>query len=280
MIQCVFKRRRLLNGEMSEWLKEPVLKTGGAQVPVGSNPTLSANFSKVNPDLRKYPSGRRGSPAKGVGWIKPARGFKSLLPRHEKSWNRNGSRTFSFWLPQLFPQSAGSTQNLLDILLGLVCGLLPTFLSDMRVNIHGSGDGRVPQSLLQGLVAFVVFQGGSSIKMPQIMKTSVVKSDTANNLFEMLIDGYMGEMPSRFVRKDKIVRIFPVRSNQQLHLNLQTFLLLKDCHNRGSDCDCTGLRGFRRNKLVKCTRILIALLELLVDIDGILLKVYAAPRQP
>ena len=44
MIQCVFKRRRLLNGEMSEWLKEPVLKTGGAQVPVGSNPTHSAKF--------------------------------------------------------------------------------------------------------------------------------------------------------------------------------------------------------------------------------------------
>ena len=35
-------------------------------------------------DLRKYPRGRRGSPAKGVGWIKPARGFKSLLPRQEK----------------------------------------------------------------------------------------------------------------------------------------------------------------------------------------------------
>ena len=34
-------------------------------------------------DLRKYPRGRRGSPAKGVGWIKPARGFKSLLPRHK-----------------------------------------------------------------------------------------------------------------------------------------------------------------------------------------------------
>lgn len=27
---------------MSEWLKEPVLKTGEAQVSVGSNPTLSA----------------------------------------------------------------------------------------------------------------------------------------------------------------------------------------------------------------------------------------------
>ena len=36
-------------------------------------------------DLRKYPRGRRGSPAKGVGWIKPARGFKSLLPRQPRN---------------------------------------------------------------------------------------------------------------------------------------------------------------------------------------------------
>ena len=64
---------------MSERLKEPVLKTGEAKVSVGSNPTLSA---KLYMDLQKYPRGRRGSPAKGVGWIKPARGFKSLLLRH------------------------------------------------------------------------------------------------------------------------------------------------------------------------------------------------------
>ena len=44
--------------------------------------------------LRKYPRGRRGSPAKGVGWIKPARGFKSLLPRHEKVCNLNDYRLF------------------------------------------------------------------------------------------------------------------------------------------------------------------------------------------
>ena len=70
-------------GEMSERLKEPVLKTGEAQVSVGSNPTLSA---KLHMDLQKYPRGRRGSPAKGVGWIKPARGFKSLLLRQVKSY--------------------------------------------------------------------------------------------------------------------------------------------------------------------------------------------------
>ena len=40
-------------GEMSERLKEPVLKTGEAQVSVGSNPTLSAKQVSVgsNPTL-------------------------------------------------------------------------------------------------------------------------------------------------------------------------------------------------------------------------------------
>ena len=51
------------DGEMSERLKEPVLKTGDVKASVGSNPTLSASFIT---GLRKYPSGRRGSPAKGV----------------------------------------------------------------------------------------------------------------------------------------------------------------------------------------------------------------------
>ena len=36
-----------LYGEMSERLKEPVLKTGDAQASVGSNPTLSANFISI-----------------------------------------------------------------------------------------------------------------------------------------------------------------------------------------------------------------------------------------
>ena len=53
----------LLHGEMAEWSKAPVLKTGDVKASVGSNPTLSASFIT---GLRKYPSGRRGSPAKGV----------------------------------------------------------------------------------------------------------------------------------------------------------------------------------------------------------------------
>ena len=36
------------DGEMSERLKEPVLKTGDAQASVGSNPTLSATLLCVS----------------------------------------------------------------------------------------------------------------------------------------------------------------------------------------------------------------------------------------
>ena len=62
---------------MSERFKEPVLKTGDVQASVGSNPTLSANFSVTenrieHSTMRKYPRGRRGSPAKGVGCVKSA----------------------------------------------------------------------------------------------------------------------------------------------------------------------------------------------------------------
>ena len=66
IILKVFGQRAAFYGEMSERLKEPVLKTGDAKASVGSNPTLSAI---LNIDLQKYPRGRRGSPAKGVGCL-------------------------------------------------------------------------------------------------------------------------------------------------------------------------------------------------------------------
>ena len=49
---------------MSEWFKEPVLKTGDPKGPWVRIP-LSPPYL-FEPDLEKYPSGRRGSPAKGV----------------------------------------------------------------------------------------------------------------------------------------------------------------------------------------------------------------------
>ena len=57
---------------MAEWSKAPVLKTGDVKASVGSNPTLSAKKIQTVGYTQKYPSGRRGSPAKGVGCVKSA----------------------------------------------------------------------------------------------------------------------------------------------------------------------------------------------------------------
>ncbi len=40
--------------------------------------------------MQKYPRGRRGSPAKGVGCLKTPRGFKSLLLRQETDLHHGG----------------------------------------------------------------------------------------------------------------------------------------------------------------------------------------------
>ena len=45
------------NGEMSERLKEPVLKTGDVKASVGSNPTLSATISLRPAEVPKRPKG-------------------------------------------------------------------------------------------------------------------------------------------------------------------------------------------------------------------------------
>ena len=87
-----------LSGEMAERLKAPVLKTGDVKASVGSNPTLSANSFTI--DLRKYPRGRRGSPAKGVGRVKSVAEVQILssAPREARE-NIAFSLAFSFISP-------------------------------------------------------------------------------------------------------------------------------------------------------------------------------------
>ena len=50
------------NGEMSERLKEPVLKTGDAQASVGSNPTLSATSLSLHIGSAEVPKRPKGLP--------------------------------------------------------------------------------------------------------------------------------------------------------------------------------------------------------------------------
>ena len=51
-------RDAFTHGEMAEWSKAPVLKTGDVKASVGSNPTLSARFFLIwYAEVPKWPKG-------------------------------------------------------------------------------------------------------------------------------------------------------------------------------------------------------------------------------
>ena len=50
-------RDAFAHGEMAEWSKAPVLKTGDVKASVGSNPTLSASFFIPYAEVPKWPKG-------------------------------------------------------------------------------------------------------------------------------------------------------------------------------------------------------------------------------
>ena len=58
---------KALFGEVSEWFKEPVLKTGDSERGRGFESHLLRLGENLLQHLEKYPSGWRGSPGKGVG---------------------------------------------------------------------------------------------------------------------------------------------------------------------------------------------------------------------
>ena len=74
---------RIARGDVSEWLKEAVLKTVDVKASVGSNPTISAIFSIIARGNTQVAI--RGSPAKGVDGVKPCVGsnptFRAMSPR-------------------------------------------------------------------------------------------------------------------------------------------------------------------------------------------------------
>ena len=113
-------RRPVSNGEMSERFKELVLKTSDPKGPWVRIP-LSPPFSydgPINSDLEKYPSGRRGSPAKGVGRVERREGSNPSFSAKRKALIFNGSRLFFFLWTQKshrcsFPENFSLFQNIL-----------------------------------------------------------------------------------------------------------------------------------------------------------------------
>ena len=73
-------------GEMSERFKEPVLKTGDSKEPWVRIPLSPPFFPAGVSDTEKYPSGRRGSPAKGVDGVEPCEGSNPSFSANKRRY--------------------------------------------------------------------------------------------------------------------------------------------------------------------------------------------------
>ena len=118
-----------LSGEMAERLKAPVLKTGDVKASVGSNPTLSAN-EKITIDLRKYPRGRRGSPAKGVGRVKSAAEVQILSSAPSKNLEAITVSRFFLFLVKTFLLRFGIVPSV-----GYIVGDIVVYFTDFVLQL-------------------------------------------------------------------------------------------------------------------------------------------------
>ncbi len=100
----IYTFRVLPHGEMVEWFKAPVLKTGEVQASGGSNPSLSATLLTVGISRRFFLSNRgmrtavrRKSAKRGLrNESNDRREWQSLSLRHFKSTDLTDSVDFSF----------------------------------------------------------------------------------------------------------------------------------------------------------------------------------------
>lgn len=116
-----------LSGEMAERLKAPVLKTGDVKASVGSNPTLSASFIT---GLRKYPSGRRGSPAKGVGRVKSVAEVQILSSAPSKNLEAITVSRFFLFLVKTFLLRFGIVPSV-----GYIVGDIVVYFTDFVLQL-------------------------------------------------------------------------------------------------------------------------------------------------
>ena len=72
-------------GEMAEWFMALVLKTSDTERYRGFESLSLRQFHIHLSDLQKYPRGRRGSPAKGVGCVKRREGSNPSFCARKKT---------------------------------------------------------------------------------------------------------------------------------------------------------------------------------------------------
>ena len=142
---------RRKRGEMAEWFKAPVLKTGDVARHRGFESLSLRHFHSSSEVfagcMEKYPSGRRGSPAKGVVRVNRSESSNLSFSAQESPGITRLLGFFVCFIPTFVPTLSFSTirgtSERFDEPLHLVGTVLHHGFCHMSIFIHGESCGRV-----------------------------------------------------------------------------------------------------------------------------------------
>ena len=123
-----------VRGGMAERLMALVLKTSDAERHRGFESLSLRHFMQLPCQMEKYPSGRRGSPAKGVVRVNRSESSNLSFSAEESSGISRVPELFSLFPPKLHPNCA---LQRFDEPLHLVSTVLHHGFCHMAIFIHG-----------------------------------------------------------------------------------------------------------------------------------------------
>lgn len=115
--------------------------------------------------------------------------------------------------------------------------------------------------------------------MPEVMGSCIRPVNAGGNLFEVLVECGDCIVPTRFVRKNKIVWVIPRRSCRQTVFQLPYSLRLEVFKGNGRRLNRPGLAALSGRGYVILSALILLFLELLADGDLALLEINLLPRQ-
>ena len=148
----------------------------------------------------------------------------------------------------------------------------------MRINVQSKAGRGVPKVCLDGLNIVSVLNGCDRVGMPEVVEPHMVKPDLTNDILEMFIYRHMRQVPSHLIGENEVASILPRLTSYQPGLRLSASLPSQDLYNRWGDDNLPSTSVFRWDKRIFPSDFT-CFLELLIDVDGVPIKIHAVPSQ-
>lgn len=134
------------------------------------------------------------------------------------------------------------------------------------------------QVALYGLDIIPGTNSGYGVTVAQIVETGIWAANGSGGPFKCPVYGWFRQVVAKRIRKNKVA-LLPQRSSKKPLLCLLHLPPPQMLHNKGRRSDGSGLAVLCRDKLICFHSLFLVKLHLLVDGEGIIIKIHTAPGE-